>query len=304
MKDLLGLRDLDSKQIQDILLEAGKMRKVIDSKKRLKDCEHKNVVNIFYENSTRTALSFEIAAQTLGAVVSNMSVSTSSISKGENMFDTVKTLEAIGYDTIVVRHGTAGVPHFIAKSVNCSVINAGDGRHEHPTQALLDMRTMLDYYNTLKGLKVAIIGDIAHSRVAISNVHGLTKLGAEVYLSAPTTLLPHSIEQFPVKVTTPQEAVKNANVVMTLRLQLERMQSGLISSTGQYAKSYGLNDELLSQADKKALIMHPGPVNRGIEMTSKVLDGPQGIPTQTSVVGEQVTNGVAVRMAVLKMFNR
>ncbi|MCL2598963.1 MAG: aspartate carbamoyltransferase catalytic subunit [Firmicutes bacterium] len=295
MKDLLGIKDLDGVLLKEILDEAKKMRAVMDSKKRTQDCKHKNVVNVFYENSTRTAMSFEIAGKTLGATVTNMSVSTSSVTKGENMFDTVKTLESIGYDTIVVRHGMAGVPYFIAKSVSCSVINAGDGRNEHPTQALLDMRTMLDHFKTLKGLKVAIIGDIAHSRVAMSNLYGLTKLGADVYISAPNTLLPHSIEKFPVKVTTPQEAVKGANIVMTLRLQLERMASGLISSTGQYAKVYGLCKELILQADKNAIIMHPGPVNRGIEMTSEILDG------HNSVVNEQVTNGVAVRMAVLKM---
>jgi len=295
MKDLLGLRELPTSQIVEILDEAKKMRKVIDSDGRLNDCVHKTVVNVFYENSTRTALSFEVAGKTLGAIVSNMSVKNSSVNKGENLFDTVKTLEAIGYDTIVVRHGMAGVPHFIAKNVSCSVINAGDGRNEHPTQALLDMRTMLDYYKSLKGLKVAIVGDIAHSRVAMSNIYGLSKLGAKIYISAPNTLLPKGIEILPVEIVKPKEAVKGANIVMTLRLQLERMQSALISSMGQYSKSYGLNDELIALADSKAIIMHPGPVNRGIEMTSSVLDGLK------SVVNEQVTNGVAVRMAILKM---
>ncbi|MGI6702127.1 MAG: aspartate carbamoyltransferase catalytic subunit [Christensenellales bacterium] len=299
-KDLLGLKDLPREEIGYILSVAGEMKKIL--KQNVKKTPHllnKSVVTLFYENSTRTRTSFELSAKFMGASVSNISVSTSSVKKGESLIDTGKTLDALCTDVIIIRHSMTGAPRLLADNVRASVINGGDGTNEHPTQALLDMFTMLEKFNSLKGLKVAIVGDIKHSRVARSNIWGLTKSGAEVILSAPYTLLPADIQRTGVKVITDADsAVKGADVVMGLRLQLERQQSGLFPSINEYHELYGLNEKRIALASNNAIIMHPGPVNRGYEMSSGVIDGAK------SVINEQVLNGVAVRMAILFLITR
>lgn len=298
-KDLLGLKELDSEEILKILDVTTEMKKILSQGvKKVPHLQNKSMVSLFYENSTRTRMSFELAGKFLSASVSNIAVATSSVQKGETLIDTGKTLDALMTDVIVIRHNCSGAPHLLAKNVKASVLNAGDGMNEHPTQALLDMFTMREKLGDLKGLKVAIVGDIKHSRVARSNIIGLNKLGAEVCISAPKTLLPYDIESMGAKVCTIDKAVDGANVVMGLRMQLERQQSGLIPSRKEYGRFYGLNYERLQKADKNVLLMHPGPMNRGVELTSEVADCEQ------SVINEQVTNGVAVRMAVLFLLTR
>jgi aspartate carbamoyltransferase catalytic subunit len=252
------------------------------------------VINLFYESSTRTRTSFELAGKYMSADMSNLNVSTSSVSKGETLIDTGKTLDAMATDVVIIRHSAAGAPALLAENMKARIINAGDGYHEHPTQALLDMLTIKQYKGKIEGLKVAIIGDLAHSRVARSNFWGLTTMGANVVLCGPTTLIPRDMEKAGATiVTNMDEAIKDADVVMMLRLQLERQQKGLFPSIREYAKYYGLNPQRLRLAKSDALVMHPGPMNRGVEITSEVADGVQ------SVIEEQVTNGVAVRMALL-----
>ena len=256
-------------------------------------------MTLFYENSTRTRLSFELAAKYMSANAANISASGSSVAKGETLIDTAQTIDAMGTDILVMRHDMSGAPHLIAPLVNASVVNAGDGMNEHPTQALLDMFTMLEKKGSIEGLKVAIVGDITHSRVVRSNIYGLTKLGAEVTVGGPSTLMPQGIEQMGVKVfNTVHEAIVGADVVMGLRIQLERQKKGLFPSIREYYRFFGIDETRLKFAKPGALLMHPGPVNRGVEFSSSVIDGPQ------SVINEQVTNGVAVRMAVMYLLSR
>jgi aspartate carbamoyltransferase catalytic subunit len=298
-KDLLGLKELDSAEISTILSVAKEMKKILaQGVKKVPHLQNKSVVSLFYENSTRTRMSFELAGKFLSASVSNIAIGTSSVQKGETLIDTGRTLDALMTDIIVIRHNCSGAPHLLAKNIKAGVINAGDGMNEHPTQALLDMFTIQEKFGEIKGLKVAIVGDIKHSRVARSNIIGLNKLGAEVCIAAPGTLLPYDIEKMGAKVCTIDQAVEGANAVMSLRMQLERQQSGLIPSRKEYGRFYGLTPERMTKADANALVMHPGPMNRGIELTSDVADCPQ------SVINEQVTNGVAVRMAVMFLLTR
>jgi len=299
-KDLLGLRDISAQEIEHILDTAKTMKYIITSNsKKTPHLAGKSIVTLFYENSTRTRLSFELASKYMSAASANISASASSVQKGETLIDTGKTIDMMGTDIIIIRHPQSGAPHLLARHVKASVINAGDGMNEHPTQALLDMFTMREKMGALKGLKVAIIGDIYHSRVARSNIWGLQKMGAEVSVSGPSTLIPPYIEKTGAKVySTIQEALIDADVVMPLRIQLERQKKALFPSAREYAKFYGLDDKRLKLAKKDALVMHPGPINRGLELTSSVAD------SELSVINEQVTNGVAVRMALLYLLTR
>lgn len=273
------------------------MKKLLDS-----DCKHsdllrgKALVTLFYENSTRTRSSFELAAKYLGASEVNISVATSSVQKGETLIDTGETLDAMNIDFVVIRHPMAGAPKLLAEHVRASVLNGGDGMHEHPTQALLDIFTMREKLGKVKGLKVAILGDIKHSRVAMSNLFALTTLGAEVHMYAPATMIPKEIEKLGARVAKSREqALDGADAVMGLRIQLERQHGGLFPSLSEYAKYYGVNDATLKYAKKDAIVLHPGPVNRGVELSPQVIDG------EKSLILEQVKNGVAVRMALLKL---
>ncbi|MBQ3124462.1 MAG: aspartate carbamoyltransferase catalytic subunit [Clostridia bacterium] len=296
-QDLLGLKDLSAQQIKNILSHAADMKKVVlsDSKK-IPNLQGKTVVNLFYENSTRTRMSFELAAKYMSANAANISSSGSSVAKGETLIDTAETLDVMGTDILVMRHNMSGAPHLIAPVIKASVINAGDGMNEHPTQALLDIFTMIEHKGHIEGLKVAIIGDISHSRVVRSNIHGLTKLGAEVSLGGPATLMPKDIDKMGVKVfNNVQEAIIDADVVMGLRIQLERQKKGLFPSVREYFRFFGVDESRLRLAKPDAILMHPGPVNRGVELSTSVIDGDK------SVITEQVTNGVAVRMAVMDM---
>lgn len=298
-KDLLGLKDLSAEEIYEILDAAKEMKKLILSDKKKSDLlAGKALVTLFYENSTRTRSSFELAAKYLGADVVNISVATSSVQKGETLIDTGKNLDAMKVDFIVIRHQMAGAPKLLAENVEASVLNGGDGMHEHPTQALLDICTLREKLGKIEGLKVAILGDIKHSRVAMSNLFGLKKLGAEVYMYSPATMMPKDLERLGAHVCkSREEAIDGADAVMGLRIQLERQNGGLFPSLSEYSSYYGVNDGLLKYAKKDVLVLHPGPVNRGVELTPQVIDGDK------SVILEQVTNGVAVRMAILKLLN-
>lgn len=296
-QDLLGLKDLSAEEIMNILHTALKMKAVVlGDIKKTQHLQGKTVVNLFYENSTRTRLSFELAAKYMSANAANITASGSSVQKGETLIDTAETINAMGTDILVMRHSMSGAPHLIAPLVNASVINAGDGMNEHPTQALLDMLTILEKKGSFDGLKVAIVGDILHSRVVRSNIYGLTKLGAQVSVGGPATLMPDGIEEMGVKAfNTVHEAIVDADVVMGLRIQLERQKKGLFPSIREYHRFFGIDEKRLKFAKDDALVMHPGPVNRGVEFSTSVIDGSQ------SVINEQVTNGVAVRMAVMKL---
>ncbi|KNY26459.1 aspartate carbamoyltransferase catalytic subunit [Pseudobacteroides cellulosolvens] len=299
-KDLLGLKDMAAEEIEHILETAKTMKYILTTNnKKTPHLQGKSIVTLFYENSTRTRLSFELASKYMSASSANVSASSSSVSKGETLIDTAKTIDMMGTDVIILRHPMSGAPHLIAKNVEASVINAGDGMNEHPTQALLDMFTIYEKRGSLKGMKVAIIGDILHSRVARSNIWGMMKLGAEVSVAGPTTLMPVGIEKSGVKVfSTIQEALIDADVVMGLRIQLERQKKGLFPTAREYSKFFGLDNKRLKFAKKDALVLHPGPVNRGLELSTHVVDGDQ------SCINEQVTNGVAVRMAILYLLTR
>lgn len=299
-KDLLGLMDVSAEEITEILNKAREMKKIFSQEiKKTSSLNGKTVCMLFYENSTRTKTSFETAAKMLGASTSNISPSTSSIRKGETLIDTGKTLDALMTDAIVIRHSMAGTPQLLAKNVKAHVINGGDGLHEHPTQALLDMLTIYNRFGDFKGLKVVIAGDVKHSRVARSNLWGLTKMGAEVSFVAPATLMPFEAERMGCKVYTDlDKAIEGANVVMGLRLQLERQQAGLFPSTYEYHKYYGIDEQRLRKADSNVMLLHPGPINRGLEVSSGAADG------DSSFILEQVNNGVAVRMAVLELLIR
>ncbi|MBE9533912.1 MAG: aspartate carbamoyltransferase catalytic subunit [Proteobacteria bacterium] len=294
-KDLLGIKQLEPEEI-NLILETSETFKEISTRpiKKVPTLRGRTVVHLFYEPSTRTRTSFEIAAKRLSADTFNISASTSSIVKGETLLDTARNLEAMNPDVIVLRHSAAGAPHLLARHVQASVINAGDGMHEHPTQALLDLLTIKDKKGTISGQTVAIIGDIAHSRVARSNVWALTKMGARVLVAGPTTMIPHDLDKLGVEVFyRPEDVIPKADVIMMLRIQLERQGQMLLPSLREYARVFGLNEEKLSQAKPDVLIMHPGPINRGVEISPAVADGPY------SVILDQVSNGVAVRMALL-----
>ncbi len=299
-KDLLGIKELSAEEIKYILTSAATMKYVLGQKnKKTPHLQGKSVVTLFYENSTRTRLSFELASKYMSANAANISVGTSSVAKGETILDTARTIDRMGTDILVIRHSMAGAPHFVAKNVKASVINAGDGMNEHPTQALLDMFTILDKKGGFEGLKVAIVGDIAHSRVARSDIYALTKLGAEVSIGGPSTLIPAEIEKTGVNVfDSVQEALIDADVVIGLRMQLERQKKALFPTMREYSRYFGVDEKRLAYAKPDALLLHPGPVNRGIELTSAVIDGEQ------SFIDEQVTNGVAVRMAILYMLSK
>lgn len=296
-QDLLGLKELEAEEILHILDTAEEMKKILKSPVKKTDyLVGKTTVNLFYENSTRTRTSFELAAKYMGASSANITASGSSVQKGESLVDTVRTLDAMAADILVIRHSMSGAPHFIAPMVNASVINAGDGMNEHPTQALLDMLTIREKKGGFKGLKVAIIGDVYHSRVVRSDIYGLTKLGAQVSVGGPATLMPYGMEKLGAQVfNTVHEAIVDADVVMALRIQLERQKSGLFPTINEYNRFFGIDDTRLKFAKPDALVMHPGPVNRGVELNSSVADSAQ------SVINEQVTNGVAVRMAVMRL---
>jgi len=293
--DLLELSDLSREDIEGVI-ETAKAFKEVSTRdiKKVPALRGKTVVMLFSEPSTRTRLSFELAAKRLSADTLNVTVSASSLQKGETLLDMAKNIEAMNVDMIVVRHKSAGVPQILARELKPGVINAGDGCRSHPTQALLDIFTIQEKLGHIDGLKVSIVGDILHSRVARSNIYGLVKLGAKVTLCGPSTLIPPEIERQGVNVTYKlEEAVSDADVVMCLRLQRERQEEKYLPSIREYVKSFGLTKEKLKNAKKEVLVMHPGPVNRGIELSAELADG------VNSVILEQVTNGVAVRMAVL-----
>jgi aspartate carbamoyltransferase catalytic subunit len=294
-KDLLGLEELSASQIQ-LLLDTAEPFKEISLRaiKKVPTLRGATVVNLFFEASTRTRLSFEFAEKRLSADAVNVASSGSSVSKGETLVDTARNLEAMKIDMVVVRHSSSGAARFLAERIESNVINAGDGTHEHPTQGLLDLLTLRDHFQRLAGLKVCICGDVLHSRVARSNLWGLRKMGAEVAVCGPRSLLPNAVEEMGVTVFRRiEEAIEWADALNILRLQLERMQGGYIPSLREYNRVFGVTREKLERAPRDVLIMHPGPMNRGVEIDSDVADGPH------SVILDQVTNGVAVRMAVL-----
>ncbi len=296
MKHLLGLKTASRDEIQGLIDDAFYLKeKVLRADvKSLPLLKGKSVITLFFENSTRTRVSFELASKYLGATAANISASGSSVSKGETLIDTVKTIDAMAADVIIVRHSESGAPQLISKYVDASIINAGDGMNEHPTQALLDMMTIVEKKNRIDGLKVAIVGDVKHSRVARSNIYGLKTMGAEVVLAGPTTLMPSHLEDLGVKAYNDVEkAVEGADVVMGLRIQLERQKKGLFPTVREYTKYFGINERRLKLAKPDAILMHPGPVNRGVELTADIVDG------ESSVINEQVTNGVCIRMAAL-----
>jgi aspartate carbamoyltransferase catalytic subunit len=294
-KDLLEIRTLEASEIQTILETAESLREIAGREiKKVPALRGKTVVTLFFEPSTRTRTSFEIAGKWLSADVVNFSASGSSAEKGESLLDTAKNIEAMHPDVVVVRHRAPGAAHLVARHLRCSVVNAGDGAHEHPTQALLDLLTIREKKGHLDGLQVAIVGDIAHSRVARSDIHGMRKLGMTVTVAGPPTLIPPFVQELGVKVSHRlEEVIPQADVIMMLRLQQERMTGGLIPSLREYSRYWGLSLEKLATARPDVLIMHPGPVNRGIELSPEVADSPY------SVILNQVANGVAVRMAVL-----
>ncbi|MDR3269963.1 MAG: aspartate carbamoyltransferase catalytic subunit [Peptococcaceae bacterium] len=297
-KDLLGLRDVSEQEIQFILETAKPMKEVLfRSVKKLPTLRGKSVVTLFFENSTRTRTSFEIAGKVLGADTSSVTVAQSSVAKGESLLDTVKTIRAMQPDVVIMRHPSSGAAEYIANILDVSVINAGDGQNEHPTQALLDMFTLKEHMGELAGKKIIIVGDILHSRVARSNAYGLLKLGAEVIFAGPPTLLPLEMKTLGVQVTYDLDSVlPGADAVMPLRLQMERQQKGLLPTLREYNRVYGLNLKRMEQTGKQTLVLHPGPMNRGVEIESDLAD------SALSVIEEQVTNGVAIRMALIYLF--
>ena len=294
-KDILDMASLSVEEIKLILDTADQMKEISTRPiKKVPTLRGKTVILFFYEPSTRTRTSFDIAAKRLSADTHSISASASSIVKGETLIDTAKNLEAMMPDVIVIRHSSAGAPHLMAKLVDASIINGGDGMHAHPTQALLDMMTVREHKGRIDGLRIAIVGDIAHSRVARSNCIGFTKLGADVMVAGPPTMMPMGIETLGVSVThDSDEAIRNADVVMMLRIQRERQESFLFPTLREYSITYGLNTKRLKNAKKDVMIMHPGPINRGVEISPEVADGPY------SLILDQVTNGVAIRMALL-----
>lgn len=298
-KDLLGLEPLTGGQIKLILDTAEPFKEISERAiKKVPTLRGATIVNLFFEASTRTRVSFEFAEKRLSADTVNVAASGSSVSKGETLVDTARNLEAMRIDMVVIRHGASGAARFLADRIESNVINAGDGTHEHPTQGLLDMLTLRDHFGRLEGLKVCIVGDVLHSRVARSNIWGLTKMGAKVGVCGPRSLLPNAIDELDVRVfTRVEEAIEWADALNILRLQLERMTAGYIPSLREYNRVFGISRERLERAKRDILILHPGPMNRGVEIDSDVADGP------SSVILNQVTNGVAVRMAVLYLLS-
>jgi aspartate carbamoyltransferase catalytic subunit len=294
-KHILGLEQLSPEDIDFLLRSAASFKEISTRQiKKVPALRGRTVINLFFEPSTRTRLSFEVAAKRMSADTFNISASTSSLKKGETLIDTALNLAAMNPDIIIIRHSHSGSPGLLAKHTKASIINAGDGTHEHPSQGLLDMMTVLEKKGRLKGLKIAIIGDIAHSRVAHSNIIGFSKMGASVFVSGPATLLPRGIDHLGATVcSSVDEAVADADVVMALRIQTERQKDPLIPSLREYATFFGINKRVLSLAKPDAIIMHPGPMNRGVELDPELADGPR------SVILDQVTNGVAMRMALL-----
>ncbi|TES84557.1 aspartate carbamoyltransferase catalytic subunit [Candidatus Aerophobetes bacterium] len=294
-KDLLGMEDLSSEEIIFILDTAKSFREILERPiKMVPTLRGKTVANLFFEPSTRTRLSFELAEKRLNAAVLSFSSLGSSVAKGETLLDTAKNILAMKVDCFVLRHTSPGTPHLLARELDVSVINAGDGAHEHPTQALLDLYTIRERKGRVEGLKMAIVGDISHSRVARSNIWGMVKLGAEVRICGPPTLIPPDIERMGAKVFySPEKALQGVDVVMMLRIQKERQTRGLVPSVNEYKEFFSLTEERLDLARKDALVMHPGPVNRGVELPARIADG------ERSIILDQVTNGVAVRMAIL-----
>ncbi len=298
-KDLLAIRDLEVDELRLLLDTAESFKEVAGREiKKVPTLRGRTVVNLFFEPSTRTRSSFELAAKRLSADVINISTSSSSVTKGETLLDTARNLEAMGADVIVVRHGEAGAPALLGRHLRCSVINAGDGAHEHPTQAILDLSTILERKGRVNGLTVTIVGDVRHSRVARSNLWGLTKLGATVRLAGPPTMVPPELKDFGVEIHhTLDAALNGADVVMALRLQIERQGAGFFPSLREYSRLWGITKERLQRAGPDVLVMHPGPVNRGVELAPDVADG------LSSVILSQVANGVAVRMAALYLLS-
>ena len=294
-KHLLGIKDLEEEEIQLIFETADHFKDVINRPiKKVPSLRDVTIANVFFENSTRTRLSFELAEKRLSADVINFSSSSSSVKKGETLLDTVNNILSMKVDMIVMRHASPGAPHFLAKHIKANIINAGDGTHEHPTQALLDSFSIREKFGDVAGKKIVIVGDIMHSRVAISNIYALKKLGAEVMVCGPATLLPKHIDKMGVKVSSDiREALNWCDVANVLRIQLERQQMSYFPSLREYAMYFGVNKALLDSLNKEITIMHPGPINRGIELTSDVAD------SDHSIILQQVENGVAIRMAVL-----
>lgn len=292
---LLGIKDLTPDDLRLIFETADNFKEIINRPiKKVPSLRDVTIANIFFENSTRTRISFELAEKRLSADIINFSSSSSSVKKGETLLDTVNNILAMKVDMIVMRHASAGAPHFLARHINANIVNAGDGTHEHPTQALLDAFSMREKYKSLEGLKVAIIGDILHSRVALSNIFALKKLGAEVMVCGPKTLIPKYIETLGVRVELDVfKALKWCQVANVLRIQLERQQIKYFPSLREYSLYYGINKQLLDRLDKEITIMHPGPINRGVELSSDAAD------SEHSIILDQVENGVAIRMAVL-----
>ena len=298
-KHLLGIKDLSIEEIE-LIFDTTKMFKEVLSRpiKKVPSLRHLTIANIFFENSTRTKLSFELAEKRLSADIINVSSSLSSVIKGESLLDTINNILVMKVDMIVMRHPSAGAPHFISNKINASIINAGDGTHEHPTQALLDSFSIKEKLGSLKGKKIAIIGDILHSRVAISNIYSLQKLGAEVMLCGPKTLMPKFISEFGVIIENDiKKALKWCDVANVLRIQLERQEVKYFPSLREYSLYFGINKKLLDKINKDVIIMHPGPINRGIEISSDVAD------SKNSIILNQVENGVAIRMAVMYLLS-
>ena len=298
-KHLLGIKDLSIEEIE-LIFDTAKMFKEVLSRpiKKVPSLRHLTIANIFFENSTRTKLSFELAEKRLSADIINFSSSLSSVIKGESLLDTINNILVMKVDMIVMRHPSPGAPHFISDKINASIINAGDGTHEHPTQALLDSFSIKEKLGSLKGKKIAIIGDILHSRVAISNIYSLQKLGAEVMLCGPKTLMPKFISEFGVIIENDiKKALKWCDVANVLRIQLERQEIKYFPSLREYSLYFGINKKLLDKINKDVIIMHPGPINRGIEISSDVAD------SKNSIILNQVENGVAIRMAVMYLLS-
>ena len=298
-KDLLGIRNLSVEEIKLIFDTADKFKEVLNRPiKKVPSLRHLTIANVFFENSTRTKLSFELAQKRLSADIINFSSSVSSVKKGESLLDTINNILVMKVDMIVMRHPNPGAPHFVAKNIDASVVNAGDGTHEHPTQALLDSYTIREKLGKIKNKKIAIIGDIAHSRVAISNIYALQKLGAQVMLCGPSTLIPKYISSMGVQIENNIEnALKWCDVANVLRIQLERQKDKFFPSLREYSLYYGINKKLLEKINKDIIIMHPGPVNRGVELNSDVAD------SNNSIILDQVENGVAIRMAVMYLLS-
>ena len=294
-KDILGLQEMPVEDITQVLETAKTMKKLLGSGiKRTPHLQGKTIICLFYEDSTRTRLSFELASKYMSANQANVTSGGSSVSKGETLLDTARTIDMMAADVIVVRHPLSGAPHLLARHVAASVVNAGDGMHEHPTQGLLDMFTIMEKKGRIEGLRVAIAGDVLHSRVARSDIWGLQKMGASVCVAAPLTMMPKDIDKTGAEIfETIHEAITGADVVIGLRLQLERQKQGLFPNVREYSKYFGIDQNKLRLAKPDVLVMHPGPVNRGVEMTSEVIDAAY------SAINEQVTNGLAVRMSIL-----